>query len=103
MDPEALERFVAEIKDKYRNRIIKVILYGSHARKTQSPESDIDLLIVIDKEDFRLRRAIVDLSFDYFLKYKIDISPKVISKKDFEENLQFPFMKAVVEEGRALV
>jgi predicted nucleotidyltransferase len=102
MKPGALERFVEEIKKKYGKRIKKVILFGSYARGEQTLESDIDILILIDKEDFRLRRAIVDLSFDYFLKYRVDISPKVISKEDFKENLQYPFMKAVEEEGKAL-
>jgi len=98
-----LDRFIAEIRDRYRDRIKKVILFGSYAKGTQTPQSDIDLLIVIDREDFKLRRAIVDLSFDYFMEYRVDISPKVISMDDFEENLSYPFMKAVVEEGQALV
>jgi predicted nucleotidyltransferase len=41
--------------------------FGSVARGTPLIDSDIDLLVEIDKEDFRLRRELIGLAFDILL------------------------------------
>lgn len=43
-ETKAFERFVQEIKARYRPK--KILLFGSRARREPSPGSDYDLLIV---------------------------------------------------------
>jgi len=43
----ALERFVAELRVLYGERLQQVILYGSRARGDAEPEADIDTLVVL--------------------------------------------------------
>ena len=44
----ALERFTAELRDLYGQRLDSIILYGSRARGEGGPESDVDTLIVLN-------------------------------------------------------
>lgn len=51
-DAEAIARAVArDLRELYGNRLKEVILYGSWARGDAREESDIDLLVVLDRVD----------------------------------------------------
>ena len=47
-----IQRILAELHDRfqnlYRDRLYQMILFGSHAREEADPESDIDLLVVLE-------------------------------------------------------
>ena len=47
---EAIEEFKKEIKKLYGNRLKHIILYGSYARGGATEDSDIDLLIVLERK-----------------------------------------------------
>lgn len=102
---QALSSFLRALQKDFSSSLEQVILFGSFSQGTSSPESDIDLLVIISQEDFHIRRAIISLSADIFLQYGIDVSPKVLSLEDFERaqknnNL---FIKSVLSEGEVLV
>ena len=48
-----LAEYVAKVKDIYAEKLAKVILYGSYARGDYSPESDIDIMILVGNGDER--------------------------------------------------
>lgn len=50
---------IEKIKDFYGERLVSVVLYGSQARETQRPDSDIDLLIILSDAP-RGRQARID-------------------------------------------
>ena len=96
----ALQEFIEKIKEKYGDKIKKVILFGSYAREDHERESDIDVLIVGDVSSNEL----VDLSFDILLKYGAYISPHVISEERFSylEREGYGFIKNVKREGKII-
>ena len=52
LDPEDLARVVAaDLRELYGRRLHRVVLFGSWARRDAHPESDIDLLVVLDRVD----------------------------------------------------
>lgn len=63
-----------------------VILYGSHARRQNRQQSDIDLLILVDNDkvtfsdEQRIKYPLYDLEFE---TGKV-ISPLIFSRKDWE-------------------
>lgn len=83
----------------------KVILYGSYARGDQRKDSDIDLLILVDRkkitmaDEIRIKYPLYDLEFDTGQL----ISPLVFSKNDWEQKHKItPFYKNVTREGITL-
>ena len=96
---EAVNEFVRRVKEKYEDKIDSIILFGSVARGEAKEDSDIDVLIVVKKEDFRLRRVLIGIAFDILLETGNDISVKVLSKNEFEGRGNFSFLRNIVLEG----
>lgn len=44
---EAIEDFVREVKKKYGEKLSQILVYGSYARDEATPESDMDVLVVL--------------------------------------------------------
>jgi len=100
---KAADEFVRRALEKYGDKIDSIILFGSVARGEAKEDSDIDVLIVTKKEDFRLRRALVGLAFDILLETRENISVKTLSKEDFERHKNFSFLRNVISEGVKVV
>ena len=83
------EEFLAKIRDLYKDRLNKVILFGSYARGEQHRDSDVDYMVVLNDEDIRAYKEISFLSnvtFELTLKYDISVSAIPVSKAKFEQN-----------------
>lgn len=79
-----------------------VILFGSYARHQEKPESDIDVLILIDREKIswedekKIKFPLYDIEFET----GTIISPLVISKSEWEGKHKItPFFENVKSEG----
>jgi len=83
----------------------KVILFGSYARGDNNEGSDIDLLILLDKEKITYEDE-TRISYPLFMveiKTGISISPMVYSKNFWETKHKVtPFYENVNQEGIVL-
>jgi predicted nucleotidyltransferase len=82
-----------------------VILYGSHARNEATPDSDYDLLVLLN-EDFTREKEekIWDTIYDIELKHEIIISVLVHSRENWGHPLYqaSPLHKNIDQDGIVL-
>ncbi len=101
---ERVKRLVNQIKEHptkmYGEKIRSVILYGSCARGQTTRESDIDVLLPVDKSlnPFEVRENLSDLLFDIVLD-EGDLVSVMVVPEEFFENYNSPFMLNVKKEG----
>ena len=93
---KALELFVKTLKEKYDNKIHRIILFGSTARGEAGEESDIDVLVVADGVN---QKEISKIAFQVFLKYGEVVSPIVEDGQQFEKYKDYSFHRNVLKEG----
>lgn len=79
--------------------IKKVILFGSVARGIDRKKSDIDILILTTGDRFKLKRRLMDLVFDYFSKFKVYVSLKVIFTEDYDRLSNTHFISEIKNNG----
>lgn len=88
---------------KVSPNIEKIILYGSYARGDNAPDSDIDIMIVINDTEIsvkKLRKKFSAISSDLGLKYDVLLSVLIRDKANFEKRKEYlPFYQNVVNEG----
>ena len=101
-----LERYVSEIQKIYGPHLRKVILYGSYARGDFRPDSDVDIMILLDLSDLDLKaysRKLSYMTYDFNLDNDLDIKPIAKSEEHFKKWIvNYPFYENVQKEGVVL-
>lgn len=104
MEQKMLQELVSGILSVLEDRTVQIILYGSFARKTAVPESDIDIAVIMRGtldgliED-RLSDVIVDMNLKYDRVFSvIDIDAEQFAKWEKVT----PFYQNVNKEGIVL-
>lgn len=100
----ALDRFVAQLHDKYADQIVRVVLFGSKARGDFDAESDLDVFVLVKSDDWRLQDRIATLTSPISLEYNTLLSPKVIGPSLYRRMRQSRsfFLQNVSKEGTSL-
>lgn len=103
----AREEILQKVRDKVRETEpnAKVILYGSYARGEYNKDSDLDLLVLLDKDHTsrkeikRIKYALYDIEFET----GVIVSPLVLSRHEWEaKHRRTPFFENVTREGQVL-
>lgn len=97
----ALQSFIQAIQVNYQNQVQMVVLFGSKARGDDSPESDIDVLVVLRNGDWRLRDTMRILGARVSLEHDVLLSIRAVSLDKWAElaRYQFPLYRAIQAEG----
>lgn len=106
----ALADFQRRALELFPDEILQIILYGSHARGDATPDSDVDVMVVVNWTDpkqatnYYLPGAsdprwgqIVDAATDSMIDYGPLISAFPISERLFDT--KFPIASAAKQEG----
>jgi len=96
-----LDKFVKEIKDQLGDKILGLYLFGSVAKGTAKPGSDIDVLIIYSGiMERQLLEIASDISFDIACQHGEMIEVVPMSKEEYDRSLgRSPFLWEVLEFG----
>lgn len=80
---ELLNEIKEKLQSVFPEIIEKVVLFGSHAKGKADEDSDYDILIIVKRNyDWKLKNKLIDLIYDFDLKYDILTDIKIISKEE---------------------
>ena len=101
---KALDLLVDKLRAHYGPRLVHTFLFGSKARGDDGPNSDIDVLAVLDAVDEREREAISALVYEALESTGIYIQTVVLSVEEFEHPKgQLRWLTSFVrEDGKVL-
>ena len=105
---EKINKILPDIEKKiieiFGEKVEKIILFGSYARGDFNPESDFDILVIVNDNDLRsYRKARAKIISEFLFKYDILLSIRLASKDTFSRNKMIsPFYQNVIKEGISL-
>lgn len=100
-EKQIVREFKRRVEQQFPDQLVRLVLFGSKARGDSSAESDIDVLVVIRSEDWRLGDAIRAVGYALELEHGVVLSIQVMSLGHYDQ-LQAcgsQFLKAVEREG----
>ncbi|MBF7082783.1 nucleotidyltransferase domain-containing protein [Desulfallas sp. Bu1-1] len=99
-----LKGFIEYLTNLYPEQVVSIELFGSKARGNAEPDSDIDLLIIVQDRNNIDRSKIYDYVLDAELNHGINISLKIYNKDDYNKlvKMNVPFATNVQKEGVTL-
>lgn len=103
-EEEALKRFKEILTKQFGSEVVTIRLFGSKARGDFHAESDIDVLVVTQQDDWRLKEEIGKVATTILLDTGIYLSIKVMGQSLQQRLLLVgsPFIRNVMSEGIAL-
>jgi len=96
---KAIDQVVEQIVEKFKPQ--KIILFGSYARGKPRPESDVDLLVVMET---RLREVQQAIQICQQIEYRFGLDLIVHTPKYLAKRVKMGdwFLRDVVKEGKVL-
>lgn len=98
---QAIEKYLEQLIAEHGSRIREVILFGSTARGEATEESDIDLMVLVDSDDWRLHKEMGNISAEIDLKYDVVLMDMFIGPERFRLMQQYrePLYQEVERDG----
>ena len=99
-DAAAIEEFVVRLRTVLGKNLVEVKLFGSKATGNDQPDSDIDVLVAVDKGGVEVEDEVLDIAFKTNLKHEVYISPRVIDRATLADPVwsTTPFLKAIAKD-----
>ena len=103
-EQHALERFKAVLESLLADNLMSLRLFGSRARGEGTDESDLDVLVVLQRKDRALCRRIVEEALETDLVYDTNLAPTILSAEEYQQNREYqtPFYRNVERESLPL-
>lgn len=100
MNNEIIEKFI-DLTSPLKESLKEVYLFGSRCRDDWRPDSDYDMLIVLEKKDRVIIDRLYDAVMDVLLSTGRLISLKIFTVSEFNrlKSLSTPFISNILQEG----
>jgi predicted nucleotidyltransferase len=95
--PKAIQRIVSELKPE------KIILFGSYAYGNPTPDSDVDLLVIMNTRERDVDRYVAVSNLLYPRQFPVDILVKTPKEIEVEKKKRGNyFLREILTKGKVL-
>lgn len=101
---DAVDEFVDRIRGSDISSIRRVLLFGSVARASQSVDSDIDVLVIVENtaDVASVEDAIRDVAYDIMLDSGLVFSIHAVTEQTLDRRSDHPFFRNVLAEAEQI-
>ncbi len=78
-EQQAVRELVAAIRAAFPHHVLHVAVFGSKARGEARPDSDLDVLLIVAQDTWRLQQALIELGAEIGLKHDVVFDLRIIS------------------------
>lgn len=99
-----IQEFQRRIEQRHPDELVRLVVFGSQARGEATSDSDIDVLVVIHSQDWKLGDAIRILGYELEIEHGLVLSIQVMSQLQYGERMALgsTFLKNIEREGLAV-
>ncbi|HEV8715198.1 MAG TPA: nucleotidyltransferase domain-containing protein [Candidatus Binatia bacterium] len=96
-----LDAYRQILAEQFPGLVQRIIIFGSKAKGTATPDSDLDVLVIIREGDWRLKDALAAPGYDLVIGTDVVPSILVYTEQEWEDRrrLRAPFWQAVDRDG----
>ncbi|MDH4084608.1 MAG: nucleotidyltransferase domain-containing protein [Nitrospira sp.] len=96
-----IEEFKRRVEARFPGELVRLMIFGSKVRREATPESDVDLRVVMQSENWRLGDEIRGVGYALELEHGVVLSIPVISQNHYERlrTNGTQFFHALEQEG----
>ena len=95
--------FASRIRKSFGERVLEIKIFGSRARREARADSDLDILVLLDRANLQNRNEVSDIGTNLYLEMMLPflIAPRVLAQADFEKlrALERLFPQEVEKDG----
>jgi predicted nucleotidyltransferase len=99
IDQKSIDELAQRIAREFHPE--KIILFGSYAYGNPSPDSDVDLLVIMPFEGREVRKA-VDILMKVHARFALDLLVRTPEKVKERLEMGDFFMKEIIAKGKVL-
>jgi uncharacterized protein len=103
-DQQAIEALVTQLVLRHGGNVNSITLFGSKARGDDTPQSDIDLLVIVEREDWELKHEIRILGARFSLNYDVLFNLYIVAQErwGWMKAINHPLYRQILAEGMDL-
>jgi predicted nucleotidyltransferase len=100
-DQAWLHSYRAAMAARFGQLVRSIIVFGSKARGDATADSDLDLLLVIEEGDWRVKSELADVAYELAVGTDVVPSVKIYTRAEWERLRESgsPFREAITREG----
>jgi len=89
----AIKEFVEACKEKFKENLVSIVLFGSYARGNFKETSDVDLLVIVKnlpESVWERDNLIKEIIWTILVKRRVRISPMLVEPEEIKMHAEWP-------------
>jgi uncharacterized protein len=97
----AIQQLGERLAVELGNNLLDLMLFGSRARGDESPDSDIDVLVLLSKSNWPIEHRVLTIASRLSLELDVIFNPYIVSQERWEwmQQVQHPLYHSITSEG----